>query len=87
MRTLPGMITFAVLYGLASGGIMPLGSACIAKITPRSDMDRIGFRIGFMMMICSVSAFGCGPLAGFLLESQQQQQQQHTGDGVEDTQG
>lgn len=70
MTTLPSMIAFAVLYGLFSGGLLPLGSACVAKITPSSQMNSIGFRIGFMMMLCSVSAFGGGPLSGYLLESQ-----------------
>lgn len=70
MTSLPAMIAFAVLYGLFSGGLVPLGSACVAKITPDSEMSHIGFRLGFMMMVCSVSAFGGGPLSGFLLESQ-----------------
>lgn len=70
MRTLPAMIAFAVLYGLFSGGLMPLGFACVAKITPPAEMEHMGFRLGFMMMVCSVSAFGGGPLSGYLLESQ-----------------
>lgn len=70
MRTYAAMIAFAVLYGLFSGGLIPLGSACVAKITPREEMQHIGFRLGFMMMVCSVSAFGGGPLSGYLLESQ-----------------
>lgn len=64
------MVAFAVLYGLFSGGLIPLGAACVGKITPVSQMNSIGFRIGFMMMVCSVSAFGGGPLSGYLLESQ-----------------
>ena len=72
MTSLNAMIAFAVLYGLFSGGLVPLGSACVAKITPDDDMDHIGFRLGFMMMICSISSFGGGPLSGFLLDSQGQ---------------
>lgn len=72
MRTLGAMVAFATLYGLFSGGLVPLASACIADITPKEDMKRIGFRIGFAMMVCAVSAVGGGPLSGFLLESQAQ---------------
>ena len=35
-------------------------------------MDHIGFRLGFMMMICSISSFGGGPVSGFLLDNQGQ---------------
>ncbi|KAG9252044.1 major facilitator superfamily domain-containing protein [Emericellopsis atlantica] len=68
MTSLPAMIAFAVLYGLFSGGLIPLGSACVAKITPPEQIGQIGLRLGFTMMVCSISAFGGGPLSNFLLE-------------------
>lgn len=74
MRSFAGMIAFAILYGLFSGGLVPLGSTCVAGITATRDMDRIGFRIGFMMMICSIGAVGSGPLSGFLLDAYGEQE-------------
>ncbi|KAI6782095.1 transporter-like protein [Emericellopsis cladophorae] len=68
MTSLPAMIAFAVLYGLFSGGLIPLGSACVAKITPPEQIGQIGLRLGFTMMVCSLSAFGGGPLSNFLLD-------------------
>jgi MFS family permease len=70
MTSLSTMVIFSVLYGLFSGGLIPLGSACVAKITPPEQMGRIGLRLGFTMMMCSISAFGGGPLSSYLLESQ-----------------
>lgn len=67
MTTLPGMVAFAFLFGLFSGGLIPLGSACVAQTSP--DMGHIGLRIGFMMAVCSIGALGGGPLSGLIKES------------------
>lgn len=72
MRSLAGMIVFALLFGFSSGGLIPLGSVCVADMTPPAYMEHIGFRLGFMMMLCSVSSVGSGPLCGYLLQRQGQ---------------
>ncbi|KAL8725324.1 MAG: hypothetical protein Q9166_007430 [cf. Caloplaca sp. 2 TL-2023] len=46
------IILFSALYGLFSGGLISLQSACVAQIT--SNMSMIGVKIGLMMAICSV---------------------------------
>lgn len=53
---------FVGFFGLFSGGLVPLGSACVAQTTP--DMGHIGLRIGAMMAFCSVGALAGGPISG-----------------------
>lgn len=62
MKTLPAMVAFVVIFGLFSGGLVPLGSACVAQTTP--DMGHIGLRIGVMMAFCSLGALAGGPISG-----------------------
>lgn len=64
MKSLGAMVVFCMLFGLLSGGLMPVGSACVAQITP--DLGHIGLRIGVMMVISSVGALSGGPLSGML---------------------
>ncbi|KJZ78757.1 hypothetical protein HIM_02148 [Hirsutella minnesotensis 3608] len=64
MTSNAGMIAYAILFGLFSGGLVPLGSACVAQTT--EDMERIGLRIGVMMAISSLGALGGGPVSGHL---------------------
>jgi MFS family permease len=64
MTSLGAIITFSLLFGLTSSGLLPLGSAVVAQITP--DMRYIGFRIGFMMALSSIGALGGGPSAAVL---------------------
>ncbi|CAH0004913.1 unnamed protein product [Clonostachys byssicola] len=61
MTTFPTMVAFSLLYGLFSGGIMPLTSTCVAQITP--DMGYLGLRIGFMMAILSITLFISTPIS------------------------
>jgi len=51
IKTPPAIISFSILYGISSGGLISLQSACVAQITP--DTRTIGIRIGIMMAICS----------------------------------
>ncbi|KAF4595145.1 Tubulin gamma chain [Ophiocordyceps camponoti-floridani] len=67
MQSVSQMVVFAVLFGLFSAGLVPLGSACVAQTTP--DMGRIGLRIGVMMAVCSIGALAGGPVSGLLRES------------------
>lgn len=66
MTTLPAMISFALLFGFFSGGLIPLGSACVAQTTP--DMGHIGLRMGAMMAICSFGALSGGPISGAIMD-------------------
>jgi hypothetical protein len=52
IETQPQIIAFSVLYGLFSGGLISLQSACIAQISPNKAI--IGVKIGIMMAVCSV---------------------------------
>lgn len=67
MTTLGSMIAFTLLFGLFSGGLIPLGSACVAQTTP--DMGHIGLRIGFMMAFASFSALSGGPASGAIKDA------------------
>lgn len=62
---LPAQVAFALSFGLCSGGLLPLGSACINQITPCKR--HAGLRNGVMMAICSIGALGGGP-AGAVLQ-------------------
>lgn len=65
MTSFAGQVMFAVLFGFSSGGLIPLGAACVAQITP--DSEKIGLRIGGMMAICSLGALAGGPVSQILL--------------------
>lgn len=62
MTSFAAMTAFAICFGLFSGGLVPLGSACVAQTTP--DMGHIGLRIGTMMAFCSFGALAGGPISG-----------------------
>ncbi|OKL60042.1 hypothetical protein UA08_04976 [Talaromyces atroroseus] len=64
--TAPGaIVAFSVLYGICSGGLISLQSACIGQITPAHNI--IGVRIGLMMAFCSIGGLTGSPIAGALL--------------------
>ncbi|KJK83048.1 hypothetical protein H634G_01176 [Metarhizium anisopliae BRIP 53293] len=65
VHTAAELTAFAVLFGIFSGGLVPMGSACVAQTTP--DMGHIGLRIGVMMACCAVGALGGAPLSVALL--------------------
>lgn len=67
MTTLNAMIVFAVLFGIFSGGLIPVGTACVAQTT--LDMGYIGLRMGVMMAASSVGALGGGPMSGIIKDS------------------
>lgn len=52
ITTSGAIIAFSTLYGICSGGLISLQSACIGQITP--DHSIIGVKIGLMMGFCSV---------------------------------
>lgn len=64
---LPTILVFVLLFGFASGGVVPLSTACVAQTTP--DMGYIGLRMGVMMAICSVGTLAGGPATGAIKDS------------------
>lgn len=67
MRNLAAQVIFALLFGFCSGGLIPLGSACVAQTT--HDLGHIGLRIGAMMLISSVGTLIGGPISAKILGS------------------
>ncbi|KAH7148862.1 major facilitator superfamily domain-containing protein [Dactylonectria macrodidyma] len=67
MTSLAGQIAFAVLYGLFAGGLVPLGSACVAQTT--TDMGHLGLRIGVMIALCSPGALTANTIGGELFKT------------------
>ncbi|KAL4924052.1 MCT family MFS transporter [Aspergillus undulatus] len=66
INTKSTITAFTFLYGLTSGGLMTLQSACVAQIT--RNMQTIGFMIGVMMAVCSIGALTGTPISGRLNE-------------------
>jgi MFS family permease len=60
-----GTITFAVLYGFISGGLVSLPPATIAELS--KTPDEYGTRMGMAFTICSFGALVGNPIAGALL--------------------
>ena len=58
-------ITFAALYGFASGGFVSLAPAQIAKI---SNVQEIGVRTGVMFSCVSFAGLVGNPIAGALMD-------------------
>lgn len=67
MRTKGAIVAFAVIYGLFSGGLISLQSACVAQIT--KNLQMIGVRIGLMMAVCSVGVLTGSPIGGALVSA------------------
>ena len=66
MENLVSLMTFSLAYGFASGGLMPLASACVVQLSP--DLEHTGLRIGIILAWCSVGVLVSGPLTGILWE-------------------
>ncbi|KAK5987507.1 MFS-type transporter pynF [Cladobotryum mycophilum] len=67
MTSFGAMVASTILFCLFSGGLIPLGSACVAQTT--TDMQNIGLRIGVMMTICSFAALRGGPISGYIKDN------------------
>lgn len=65
MGSLPAEFAFSIIFGFCSGGLIPLGSACVVQTT--SDLGRIGLRIGAMMLLSSVGTLIGGPISAKIL--------------------
>ncbi|KAK8851981.1 major facilitator superfamily transporter [Apiospora arundinis] len=61
----PGLVVFAVLYGLFQGGLVRMLPSSIMALTP--DMRRLGTRMGTSYMFLGLSVLARTPIAGAIL--------------------
>jgi MFS family permease len=76
INTLGGLITFTLLYGLFSGGLVSIAPSVIVSLSP--DMGRVGTRMGMMFFLSGVSILVGTPIAGCILSSTDPRQWQGT---------
>lgn len=65
IHNLAGLIVFALLYGLFSGGIVSVTPSAVMSMTP--DMSRVGTRMGMTFMLTGFSILLGTPIAGWIL--------------------
>lgn len=65
IRDLGGLVAFALLYGLASGGIVSVLPSAVMSMAP--DMARVGTRMGMTFMLTGTSILVGTPIAGWIL--------------------
>ena len=65
IRSLGGLIAFALLYGAFSGGVVSLTSSVIVCLSP--DMSRVGQRMGMSFFLAGISLLVGTPIAGAIL--------------------
>jgi len=62
---LGGLVAFAVLYGLFSGGIVSVTPSVVMSLTP--DLGRVGARLGTCFLLTGSSVLVGTPIAGAIL--------------------
>lgn len=62
---LGGLVVFALLYGLSSGGIVSVAPSAVMTMAP--DMSRVGTRMGMTFTLTGFSALVGTPIAGWIL--------------------
>jgi len=65
--SLGGLVAFALLYGLFSGGIVSVTPSVIMSLTP--DLGRVGARLGMCFLMTGTSVLVGTPIAGAILGS------------------
>ncbi|PSR94513.1 major facilitator superfamily domain-containing protein [Coniella lustricola] len=65
IHNLGGLVVFALLYGLSSGGIVSVTPSAVMTLTP--DISLVGTRLGMLFMLCGVSILLGTPIAGWIL--------------------
>lgn len=73
MTDLPSLVMFSILYGFASGSLIPLGTACVVQLSP--DLEKTGLRTGIVLAISSVGVMSTGPICGMLWGSAKTREQ------------
>lgn len=66
VRDVAGNVTFAVLWGLFSGGVVALANVVLTEITP--DLSRLGTRLGMVAMIKGIGSLIGPPISGAILD-------------------
>lgn len=66
VRTEPGTIVFALLFGLFSGAYISLMGALVPAISP---LEEIGYRNGIMFLCSAIGGLITSPIAGLILET------------------
>jgi hypothetical protein len=62
-----GLITFAVIYGVAASGMLSLFPAALASLN--NDPSRIGARLGMVMSCLSFACLTGPPIGGALISA------------------
>lgn len=65
IHNLGGLVVFALLYGLFSGGIVSVMPSAVMTMTP--DISRVGTRMGMTFMFTGCSILLGTPVAGWIL--------------------
>ncbi|KAF3764621.1 hypothetical protein M406DRAFT_98428 [Cryphonectria parasitica EP155] len=65
IHNLGGLVVFALLYGLFSGGIVSVTPSAVMSMSP--DMSRVGTRMGMTFMLAGFSILLGTPIAGWIL--------------------
>lgn len=65
ITSVPGLIVFAVLYGMSSGAIVSILPPAVVAIAP--DMKNLGTRMGMAFAVASFALLIGNPIAGTLL--------------------
>lgn len=65
IHNLGGLVVFALLYGLSSGGIVSVTPSAVMILTP--DISLVGTRLGMLFMVAGVSILLGTPIAGWIL--------------------
>ena len=67
IRNLGGVVAFAFLYGLFSGGIVSITPSVIVDLTP--DLSLVGTRMGMTFAVTAVAVLCGTPIGGAILKS------------------
>lgn len=60
-----GLVSFSILFGLTSGAYVALAAALVVRISPFKE---IGYRIGLLYLIGSLSGLTASPIAGAIVQ-------------------
>ncbi|KAK1987538.1 major facilitator superfamily transporter [Colletotrichum cereale] len=65
IRNMAGLVVFAILYGLFSGGMVSISPTVVVSLSP--DLSRVGTRMGMMNFIGGIAILVGTPIAGAIL--------------------
>ncbi|WYZ43848.1 hypothetical protein EsH8_VII_000284 [Colletotrichum jinshuiense] len=65
IRNMAGLVVFAILYGLFSGGLVSISPTVIVSLSP--DLGRVGTRMGMINFIAGIAILIGTPIAGAIL--------------------